>query len=739
MSLSKQLYIIIAFIFFMIFAGNFIISVNNTKEYLEIESSTKAQDTATSLGMSLRPLLVDKKDLEIETIIRAIANRGFYKEIRLEDAFYTVSETDLIRASSDLDDSVWKIGNLKVDSKYGTVEKVTSDVEISNQLMAIENEQIKDNGEIDVKEDTYNFNPSEKYIDSGNITFTFSAINQNGIKVDTFANININKIIAQVQRNIKFDYVPNWFINLISIQTQEKSSEITDGWKTTAVIYVSANPGDAYAKLYDQAKGAIIYAVIAFLVSMSILFVFVQFLLKPLKKIEKLATNIAQGKFGVIKKLPWTTEIKNVALSMNDMSTKIETIINKLNRNLENITKKLSQDDLTNLALKQSFETDMKSMFIHKSSGYVFVIKIFNLGTFAKSHTNKEVNDFIKKFAKILKDTKTKEGLSTTAYRFFGSEFALIGKNFTYKDAQAFTKDLQKNFEALEEEFNKDDIVHIGATPFNQIGTIPEMLQAANEAYEKATLIGPNEAHIRDSNDLSRDMESWRDLIFDIIDNSKFNVKYIGDAKKLETDNNDLVMQEAFTSAKDKDKLDIPIGTFVSIAERYEKVIDFDKKVIEKVVNHIIVNSVKHDISINLSLESINNTAFIAWLEKKVLEHKVIASQLVFSVTAYAVAKDINKFKFFADEIHKCGAKIIIKRFETKFIPLDKIKDINLDYIRLARDYTSNICNDTSKQSFVESINELATLLNIKVFAENVKEDEDLEIVKKYNLYGASR
>jgi len=739
MSLSKQLYIIIAFIFFMIFAGNFIISVNNTKEYLQIESSTKAQDTATSLGMSLRSLLVDKKDLEIEAIIRAIANRGFYKEIRLEDAFYTVSETDLIRASTDLDDSVWKISNLKVDSKFGEIEKVTSDIEIANELMAIENEKIKDNGEIDIKEDIYNFNPSKKYTDSGNITFNFTAINQNGIKVDTFANININKIISQVQRDIKFDYVPDWFINLIPIETEEKSSEISDGWKTTAVIYVSANPGDAYAKLYDQAKGAIIYAIIAFLFSMSILFVFVQFLLKPLKKIEKLAGNIAQGKFDVIKKLPWTTEIKNVALAMNDMSTKIETIINKLNRNLENITKKLSQDDLTNLSLKQSFETDMKSMFIHKSNGYVFVIKIFDLGGFAKSHTNKEVNNFIKKFAKILKETKTKDGLSTTAYRFFGSEFALIGKNFCYEDAKEFTKNLQKNFESLEEEFNKNDILHIGATPFNQIGTIPEMLQAANEAYEKATLIGPNESYIRDSNDLSRDMESWRDLIFDIIDNSKFNVKYIGDAKKLEADNSDLVMQEAFTSAKDKDKLDIPIGTFVSIAERYEKVIDFDKKVIEKVINHIIVNSIKHDISINLSLESINNTAFIAWLEKKVTEHKIVASQLVFSVTAYAVAKDINKFKFFADEMHKCGAKIIIKRFETKFIPLDKIKDINLDYIRLARDYTCNICNDTSKQSFVESINELATLLNIKVFAENVKEDEDLEIVKKYNLYGASR
>ena len=85
MSLSKQLYIIISFIFFMIFAGNFIISVKNTKEYLEIESVTKAQDTATSLGMTLKSFMDDKKDPEIVSIINAIANRGFYKEIRLED------------------------------------------------------------------------------------------------------------------------------------------------------------------------------------------------------------------------------------------------------------------------------------------------------------------------------------------------------------------------------------------------------------------------------------------------------------------------------------------------------------------------------------------------------------------------------------------------------------------------------------------------------------------------------
>ena len=742
MSLSKQLYIIISIIFFMIFTGNFIISVKNTKEYLEVESQTKAQDTATSLGMSLKNLLKDKTNPEIESVINAIANRGFYKEIRLEDALFTIKESDLIKASKDLDNTMWEISNLTVDEKLGKIEINTLSDDFEKELLSLENpteEVVKKPTIKNPSEDIYNFIPSVKTNGKITLTFNFTATNQFDKKIDTSATITLDKILVQVTRDIKFDSVPEWFINSIPIELEEQVSEISNGWQTSAIIYVSANPGDAYDKLYSQAKSAIIYAIIAFIISIVILFIFVQYLLKPLKKLEKLAHSIASGKFGKIDNLPWTTEIKAVAIAFNDMSTKIENIINRLNSTLENLTKKLSLDELTGLSLKQSFETDMKHMFIHKSTGYIFVIKIFDLASFAKAHTNAEVNSFIKKFAKVLATTKLNDKSKVTAYRFFGSEFALIAQNFSYEDAVNFTKLLQKGFEELSLEFNKKDIVHIGATPFNPIGTTPEILQSANQAYEKATVIGPNEFFITDTNELVKDMESWRELIFDIIDNSKFDVNYIGDCKKLDESHDNIVMQEAFTSIKDKDNNNIPIGTFVSIAEKYEKIVDFDKKVIQKVMNHILINNIKHDISINLSLESINNTAFIAWLERKLVENKNIASQLVFSATAYAVAKDVDKFKFFADEIHQCGAKIIIKRFETKFIPLNNIKDFNLDYIRLARDYTNEISNDYSKQSFVESISELTTLLNIKLLAENVQKDEDLAFIKKHNLYAASR
>jgi EAL domain-containing protein (putative c-di-GMP-specific phosphodiesterase class I)/GGDEF domain-containing protein len=741
MSLSKQLYIIISFIFFIIFTGNFLISVKNTKEYLEVESATKAQDTATSLGMSIRPLIKQKDDPEIESIIRAISNSGFYKELRLEDANFTISQRELLDSSTHIDliDN-WKITKVFVDPKFGKVEKIESDAILNKKLEQLENITNSPDNTFSINDDTqlYRYIPSTEYKNGGNITFEFTAVNGDN-KINTFANITINKIIFQEKRDVKFEYVPSWFINLIKMDLEEKFSEISDGWNTAAIIYVSANPGDAYAKLYEQAKNSIIYSAIAFVLSIIFLFIFVQYLLKPLKRIEKLAKDIAQGNFRTISQLPWTTEIKNVAISMNDMSVKIENIINKLNKNLEQLSKKLSQDELTKLPLKSTFETDMKEMFIQKANGYVFNVRIDDLAQYAKKHTNSEVNKFIVEFANTLASLLEEKNLNIKAYRFFGSEFVLLAKDCDYECAKKVCNLLKQKFELLSEEFEKKEIAHIGATPFNTFGTTPEMLQAANEAFEKAKLIGPNEFFIRDKADLSRDMEEWRDLVFDIIDNKLFNIDYINSAYDLTKDEKEIVMQEAFTHLKDKENNDIPIGTFVSIAEKYEKIIDLDKAVISKVIEYINIHSIKHPITINLSINSICNNEFIIWLQKTITKHKEIAPLLAFSITAYAVAKDVEVFKKFCDYIHNSGSKIIVKRFETKFIPLDNLKDFNLDFIRLAREYTNEIQNDSSKQSFVESIQELSTLLNIKVIAENAKSDEEFDMIKKLHVYAASR
>lgn len=741
MSLSKQLYIIISIIFLTIFTGNFIISIQNTKAYLQDESATKAQDTATSLGMTLKPYINDKKDPEIETIIKAISNRGFYKEIRLEDIQYLIPSEKIIVASNELDNNKhWNFTEIKVLSNNGEIQISSQDDELENELDALEDEEIHDNGELKkTAMQKFKFTPSDNFKDKDVIKLFFKASNKNEF-IENEVSFNLSKVIVEESRIEKFDDVPQWFINLIPLELNEKSSEINSGWKTSAIIYVSANAGVAYEKLYEQAKSAVIYACIAFIVSMICLIFFLQFILKPLKNIEKLAINISKGKFSTIKKLPYTTEIRNVASAMNEMSTKIEDIITKLNKNIENVTKKISLDELTNLPLRQTFDTDMKKMFISKSSGYILNIKINDLGSFAKNNSNDVVDKYIKEFANILKQSKEELNLNISSYRFFGSEFAMILEKCDYEKTKQVCTYLKNQFDDLGKKYNHLDVSNIGATPFNPIGTTPEMMTCCQEAYEMAKQIGPNEAHIRDDNDLARDMLSWKELISNIISHSTFKVDYINNALKLTgTKEGDICMQEAFTSAFDKDNLQIPIGTFVSIAEKYDKVIDFDKAVIQKVISHIKEDKISHDISINLSLDSIYDAEFMHWLKTLILQNDDIAQHLVFSLTAYAVAKDIKQFKEFVDSIHEVGAKVIIKRFESKFIPLDSLKTLNIDYIRLAREYTHNIHKDIGKKTFVESMQEISNLINIKVFAENVKNEEDFSCIRQLNLYAASK
>ena len=732
MSLSKQLYMIIAFIFFIIFSGNFLISVKNMKEYLELEATTKAQDTATSIGMSLRPLIKDKHDSEIESIIKAISNSGFYKEIRLEDADFTISSNDLIKASTDVDESNWKITKISLNPKFGKVEKIESDEILNEKLLELEGDK-EDLGFVEENNSPkFRYLPSESYKKGGIITFDFTATNEDNKRIDTFANISLDKVLIKENREVKFDYVPEWFINFIPINLDEKFSEISNGWNTSAIIYVSPNPGEAYAKLFEQARNSIIYAVIAFIVSMLLLLIFVQFLLRPLKKIEKLAKSIAKGQFDVIEPLPWTIEIKNVSIAMNDMSRKIEAMINKLTNNLANLSKKLSEDDLTGLSLKQTLETDIKQMFIKKENGYIFDVKIDNLFGYVKTHTNDEVDEYIKNFALIL----NKIDNEAKAYRIFGSEFLVIAKNSDFEKAKKLASKLKMEFDLLGESLRLKEVAHIGATPFNELGTITENRQAANEAYEKAKLIGPNEFFVSDKNSLSRDMNAWRELIISIIENRSFDIDFINDTYSLEDES--LIMQEAFTSVKDKDNNSIPIGSFVSIAEKYEKIVDFDKAVISKIVSFMNINNISHQICINLSLDSINNSEFIKWLELEIQKNQEIASKLIFSLSAYSVAKDIEQFKEFCNFIHNNGAKVIIKRFESKFITTEDLKEFNLDYIRLARDYTEEMDRDRSKRDFVESINELGNLLNIKVCAESIKSEKDMKTIKELRLFAAS-
>ncbi|MFW5443684.1 MAG: LapD/MoxY N-terminal periplasmic domain-containing protein [Methylococcaceae bacterium] len=634
MTLSKQLLLLISALFLMIFSVNFVLSFNNIKSYLEGEAEIHAQDTATSLGLSLSSYMVDETDPIIETTMNAIFDMGYYQEIKL--------------------------------------------VNVDNQPL---------------------------------VTLTNQTV---------------------------FENVPDWFVEIIPMKTAVAESEISSGWSISGVIFVTLNPGYAYFKLYEQAKGSFYFSLATFVISIVLLLVVLRITLSSLKRIDQMALTIADGRFETIEQLPWTTEVRNVTTSMNMMCRKIEKVIKNFNIKLENIGKRLQQDDLTGLNNKSSFDTEMKKLFISDVETSIFMIKVDGLASLVKELGSDAIDQFLKDFAQVLTAVTEQNKYGTIkAYRFFGSEFVLLVKQVDCDQTEQIAKLLSTSLAKVGEKYQKPDIMHIGVAPFNPVGTTEDILLAANEAYEQARLIGANSYYIGVRDNKAKDIDEWKSLVFNIVDKQDYKILFVGKVENFQT--GQTLMEEAFAEVIDDKGNAVSIGTFVSIAEKYAKIVEFDKGVTAQVVEYIKAKHIQHAIAINLSIRTIKNSDFHDWLVTLVKQNQSIAQQLVFSISAYAAAKDAIAYKEFITFVHKLNARVIIKRFETQSMSPDVAKELKPDFIRLARDLGNGIATDGGKQVFVETMQEIAGLLDIQLLAENVKSENDYSCIKAIGIAGASR
>lgn len=85
-SLKTQLYSLVVSIAVVAFAGSLWISIDTTSEYLNEQMESHAQDTATSLGLSISPYMDGESMVIVETMIAAIFDAGYYELLTLSDS-----------------------------------------------------------------------------------------------------------------------------------------------------------------------------------------------------------------------------------------------------------------------------------------------------------------------------------------------------------------------------------------------------------------------------------------------------------------------------------------------------------------------------------------------------------------------------------------------------------------------------------------------------------------------------
>ena len=85
LSLKTQVYGLIILISIISFCVRVITDVDTTRNYLQTQMASHAQDTATSLGLSISPYLEDDSLMIAQTMATAIFDSGYYSEIKFTD------------------------------------------------------------------------------------------------------------------------------------------------------------------------------------------------------------------------------------------------------------------------------------------------------------------------------------------------------------------------------------------------------------------------------------------------------------------------------------------------------------------------------------------------------------------------------------------------------------------------------------------------------------------------------
>ncbi|WP_439135957.1 bifunctional diguanylate cyclase/phosphodiesterase [Pseudomaricurvus sp.] len=81
MTLYRQLILVITCLIASIMAGNFVVSVMNARAFVTEQMEVHAQDTATSLGLTITHAAKAKDEAEIRSFVDVVFDRGYYRQV----------------------------------------------------------------------------------------------------------------------------------------------------------------------------------------------------------------------------------------------------------------------------------------------------------------------------------------------------------------------------------------------------------------------------------------------------------------------------------------------------------------------------------------------------------------------------------------------------------------------------------------------------------------------------------
>ena len=630
MTLTKKLAIGVLTMLFLVFIGTYLITLNNARNFFIQQIESNAQDTATSLGLSLSQSVATHDLATMNSMVQAVFDRGYFSLIEVQD-----------------------------------------------------------------------------------------------IK---------GKVLVLKKQLPQQSDIPNWFLNLMQWPATDKSSLVMDGWIQAGKVSVISDPGYAYSSLWLNAKEMIKAYLLFALIALILIYSFIQFLLRPLKRVTAQALAISEHEFPIEHNIPKTPELKQVTLAMNKMVLKIQSLFKEQLQQTEALRIQVYQDPLTGMSNRRFFLQQLSSILDNEDEfipGHIVMIVIDGLDELNQQKGYQQGDNLVLTVAQVCQKFWKQSTVSVMA-RINGSTFALINHE---RDPVIFDKEC-KEFEQILRQSISDIAIckaYMGATDYFTHQSISNLLTMVDLSVKKA--------HENGVFYCQKDLDSFkypRSLTGEDLNNALEQKKMNLYAQAI-TNGKECLHKEIFVRMSDHEGGELGAGYFMPLAEKIGLAHLIDLYVLRELASKEAAS--QEGFALNVSDDTLlNNEYSQEFLQQIKNSPSAVLKNLSLEINESLVLSNFTEVKLFVKQAKQIGVKIGVDRVGIHFSPLNYLRDLHIDYLKLHGSLVQDIDENESKQFFIHYFNEMAKTMDIQVVATQIEHQAQWQALQDVHvLWGQGR
>jgi diguanylate cyclase (GGDEF)-like protein len=178
----------------------------------------------------------------------------------------------------------------------------------------------------------------------------------------------------------------------------------------------------------------------------------------------------------------------------------------------------------------------------------------------------------------------------------------------------------------------------------------------------------------------------------------------------------------------------IPPDQFIPILEKLGLIIELDMYVLESSIETLI--RLKESLpeqfkfNINVSTAGFSSDRLMNYLRDKIVSNPTLKNRICIEITEESLISNTEIVKKYITMLQKIGVCIALDDFGTGYFSLNYLEQFDFDYLKIDKSFIDNVEESKKKKVILESIVNLAKSLEMKVTAEGIENENQLNLIE---------